>query len=491
MKFSRFLSATLGATLSPAQRVWVRVALDGCSPKSLAGPDRGLCAQLFGPIEHVPAAARDVLALLKGARAGGSWLSSLYLLFAALTVDLGSLAPGERAFGIAVGPDIRLARQILRYASGAARSCPSIAPLVALASRDSLLLRRPDGREVSIEVLPATQGGRATRGRSLVAAVLDESSFFRDAETGVVNDAEIFRSVSPRVLTGGRTIVLSTAWLQSGLLWQLIQENHGRPETCLAAIAPTALMRPDAPKLARVIAAERVRDPDNAAREFDCQPFGGAADAFFDGPSIAAAATAPALEATGSWHAAGCDFGFRTDSSTIAIVRRRGEHYELVDWLELRPTRGAPLKPSEVCEQFATIAKRHSVTALAADSHYVESVREHLGSHSLDLEEPPGGQDAKAESYVALRALLHEGRLHLPERATRMLAQLRAVVARPLPGGGLSVSSPRSRVGGHGDLASALVLAVWSAGRFSVNSGIYVPPWSLEHGFRYAGARGF
>jgi hypothetical protein len=45
-------------------------------------------------------------------------------------------------------------------------------------------------------------------------------------------------------------------------------------------------------------------------------------------------------------------------------------------------------------------------------------------------------------------------------RHDRLLRQLREVTVRPLTGGGMSVSSPRSP-GGHGDLVSALVLALW------------------------------
>ena len=72
----------------------------------------------------------------------------------------------------------------------------------------------------TLEALPATRGGSALRGRSLVGAVLDEAAFFRDEDYSV-NDAEIYRAVAPRILPEGQTIIASTPWAEGvGLLQQ-------------------------------------------------------------------------------------------------------------------------------------------------------------------------------------------------------------------------------------------------------------------------------
>ena len=60
---------------------------------------------------------------------------------------------------------------------------PSLARMVAAETADSVTIERPDGRRVVIECLPATRGGSAVRGRSLVGAVLDESAFFLGTRT--------------------------------------------------------------------------------------------------------------------------------------------------------------------------------------------------------------------------------------------------------------------------------------------------------------------
>ena len=44
----------------------------------------------------------------------------------------------------------------------------------------------------------------------------------------------------------------------------------------------------------------------------------------------------------------------------------------------------------------------------------------------------------------------------------RALTQLKAVRSKPLPGGGIAITSP-VRAGAHGDVASAIVGALWAS----------------------------
>ncbi|HYQ28762.1 MAG TPA: hypothetical protein VER04_16130, partial [Polyangiaceae bacterium] len=228
--FEHFLRSVLkverAVTLTAAQWVMVRVCFDGIDPVDLSEADQAIALELFGPVERVPPEARHVLALLKGARVGGTWLCSLCVLYLSLICDLNGLAPGEVGFGIICCPDMRLAGQAFRYVAGAIDTTPSIAALVVSKQSDSVTLRRPDGHLITIECLPASRGGAATRGRTLFAALLDELSFFRDADSGQVNDTEVYRSVVVRVLPGGKVLAVSTAWLESGLLFELVQKNH-------------------------------------------------------------------------------------------------------------------------------------------------------------------------------------------------------------------------------------------------------------------------
>src|SRR5690606_31565408 len=77
----------------------------------------------------------------------------------------------------------------------------------------------------------------------------------------------------------------------------------------------------------------------------------------------------------------------------------------------------------------------------------------------ITLLSAPAGNAGKLESYLALRQLINQQQLALPANETKLVQQLREVSCRPLPGGGLQISSPRKS--GHGDGLSALVLAAW------------------------------
>jgi hypothetical protein len=463
--FVAFVESVLRVKLTAAQRVLCSVAYDGREPGDLEGEERDLARRLFGDVDRIPPEARHVFAAVCGARGGKSYvLCALRLLYLALTVPLASLAPGELAAALIVAPDVRLARQTVRYVLGAAKGCKAIASRMVSESADGCVIKREGGRSVSIECLPATRGGSAVRGRSLVGAVLDEACFFRD-ESYTINDAEVFKAVSPRIMPGGQLVVSSTPWAESGLVFELFRANHGDPHTCLAAHAPTTLLRDDARTLS-MVERERERDSDNAAREFDAQFMTAGSGLFFDSAAIDRAIdptlSLPLEPTPGTLVLCAADFGFRSDSSALVVVYDRGSDLVVADVVERRPQRGAPLQPGEVVRDFAEVVKRHGAEAVRADGHYRQAIDEHLQTHRLAFWPCPEGANGKTETYTRARALLHDGKVRLPNHQ-RLLKQLREVIARPTPGGGLSISSPRWRTGGHGDLVSALVIALHGA----------------------------
>lgn len=454
----------LGVRLTRAQRVVAAVAFDRLEPRDLPKGDCAVAAALFGDVAAVPEAARAVFVAVCGARGGKSYVfAALYALWRALVADLASLAPGEVASATIVAPDLRLGRQTLRYAHGAAKRRPELAQLIESEGADGFTLRRPDGRAVAIEVLPATRGGSALRGRSLVCAVLDESAFFRD-ESAVVNDAEVFRAVAPRVIPGGLVVVVSTPWAEAGLLYELHAANFAHPVTALVAHAPTTLLRDDA-RTASMVARERDRDPENAAREFDAEFMSAGAGLFFPAASISAALVPDLLPANaaprGATVGVGADVALVRDSSAIVAVHQVDGVFTVGELVELRPAKGAPLKLSAVIREFCEFTGRHGASRFLADQHALEPAREHT-TEDVSIVTAPAGMAGKETTYVAAKKALLEGRVRIPAQYRRLAEQLRDVVARATPGGGLTISSPR-RSGAHGDLVSAWVLAMHAA----------------------------
>jgi hypothetical protein len=454
----------LGVELRPGQRVLCAVAFDGISPASLSAEDREIAARIFGPhVDTVSAKHRAVVAAVCGARAGKSYLlGALRLLHLALTVPIDRLAPGEVAVALVVAPDIRLAKQTIRYVKGAVRSHPQLARQLLGETEDTITLARPGGRKVSVECLPATRGGASLRGRSLVGVILDEAAFFRD-ESYQVNDAELYRAIAPRVLPGGQLVIASTPWAKTGLLWQLYHDNWDGPVTCLAAHAATLLLR-DEPHIVEQIERETARDPENARREFGAEFMTAGAGAFFDASAIDQSTVPMVLgrkPGPGATVTAGCDLGFVSDSSALVIVHRYGHVYEVAELLEMKPGKDEPLRPSEVIEAFARIARKHGAIGIMSDVHYREAVRESLRSADLVLYPAPEGSTGKIAVYTKAKALFAEGRVRIPDHP-KLLRQLREISGKATSGGSLSITSPRGP-GGHGDIVSALVLALYQA----------------------------
>lgn len=443
-----------GVTLTPGQREVAGVFYDGAAPTDVA---------IWGAevvVAGVRPRARVVCAVV-GARGGKTYaLIALRALHGAMTRDLSSMARGQEALALVVAPDPRMRAEVLRYAEGHAEK---IWPILS-SNADGFRIERPDGRVVSVEAVVATRGGTALRGRSLTDAFFDECAFFRDQDY-VVNDEELFRAASPRVLPGGQIIVASTPWAKKGLLWSFYRDGWGRTDAvALVARAPTLALH-DAPWVRAIVEDERRRNPDNAAREYDAIfPESDAAQMF--GEELVLRCTDEGRETRlplpGETVTAGADFGFERDSSALAVVHDAGGGMlHVAELMELKPEPGEPLKPSKVCRSFAAVAVRHGVGEIMADQHYRQAIAEYIEGAGLTFLDAPTGKDI-ATSYVRLRSLMQEGRIRLPDNA-RLRAQLINVQARPLAGGAMSIVSPRVAGGGHGDLVSALVCAVWRA----------------------------
>jgi hypothetical protein len=474
-----FLRDVYGLDVTKGQTAFVRVAIDRVAIEDLEDEaERAAAEAMFGDLSEAPAGAWRTVVAAMGRDAGKTELGAGIALFKLLSVDVSRCGAGDIPRGIVVAPDLDTAKLTIERATARVQESPDLAELlVGEPSTYGLTLRRTDGRLVRFEVRAASRGGRSIRGRSIAVLVLDEAALFF-GENYAVNDAEIVRAARPRLLRGGVVLMLSTPFAEDGLFFRLHSENREQAKTAIVASAPTLLMRDNDPELAELIEIERAEDPDNCAREFDAAFIAGGSSLFFD-PEALAEAVRGFEPSRFTERAAGADVGLIRDSSTMAIAGRaylpahRVEEdgvthlvppsfkLALLDLEELRPQRGAPLKLSGVIAAFARVLARHRLSAFVADGHAREPAREYTTPRGLTIYAAPEGRDGKWATYSLLRKLISEGRLALPKNA-RLMAQLRAVRSEPMPGGGFKITSPRRTGQGHGDLVSALVLAIWA-----------------------------
>jgi hypothetical protein len=458
--FSKFFTLK---TPTEAQTTFYNVAFDDLEPGQLTGAKRDLARSIFGAVESIPPAARRVVVMAKGRDVGGTRAAAERTVHLGTTARLERTGPDELVYVFFGGPKLRHARVGLRFARAAAQRHGLT---IIDDSSDGFTIVRHDGRKVRFECFAASRGGDNIRGVPILAAVLTEAAFYYDEASGVMNGETIFAAIFPRLLPGGQVIIESTVWAESGLLFTEFTRNFGAPVTALAALCPTGLMRDDAETQA-MIAAERERDPENAARELDVQFMPMGSGHFFDrfavGRSAVDSVPIVTLPPHGGWLiTAGYDPAYVRDAAEGAVVSSNGQRFEVIELFMRIPAKGKPLVPSEVDREFAEMVAKHGGRWIATDQHYQESVREHVAEVGIGLLNVPGGNAGKCEVFSRSRELIHVDQVRWSEGHHRLTRQVREVVGKPLPGGLISISSPRKR-GDHGDAAHALCLALWAA----------------------------
>jgi len=456
---------SIGLELTHGQRALSRVAFDGLEPADVH-EDADVVCELFGGISTIPGMARRLAVLRLGRGSGKTTLASAFALYTMLTADCSQAGPGDMPAVITIAPTKRTAQLSVSMAMSFVEQSDELRPIVLHANSEGFSLRRHDGRRVQFRALPKSRGGAAARGMSILGAIFDEAEFLPNEElaAAAVTDRELVQSITPRLMRSGRIWLISTPWPTMSLAGELFDANFGRPTTALCARAPTLVMRDYDPDWAERIESERLRDPANAAREFDCINVSSGA-AFFDAEQIQAAVFRGPLVYSGSRKTSvGTDAAFKGDSSTLVAVERQGDRLVVVRVEERRPSKDEPLAPSKVVGEFAAIAKSLDAHELVCDGHYIESIRELAATSGVQAILGPMNVRGKERVHIYVRDLLREGKLVLPDHP-KLLAQLRAVRSREQPGGGMSIASDRTAAG-HGDLVSALVQACFHDRRF-------------------------
>lgn len=466
IRFRAFAAAYLGLYYSPLMAA-IADASEGVRPSTITDEQS---VEHFGcALDELPRKRLNGVVVRAGGRGGKtSRLLAPKAIHAAFTVPLPTLSRGEHAVALIVSSELVFAHQALSFVKGYIEDSPELlACVVGEIGVEKLTLRRPhDGKIVDIRVRAAGKGGKAGRGATLVFAGFDEACFF-DSEGAAVSDEELDRATLQRLVPGAQRWMVSTPWVEGeGQLEKLMSADFGRHEHNLCVQAPTRALNPTWDPDRTIEAPLREADPDNAAREIDAKPLTGGVSTWFSKDALEASVveSLPQLGAYAphrEYFAAG-DFAFKRNSSTLAIVAKDGDALTLVSLREIRPEPGAPLKPSAVCAEFAADLKRFRIGEVACDSHEREEVNDELASFGISAVPLPEGQAGKIDQYKAARTAFHEGRAKLPKHP-RALTQLKAVKSKPLPGGGLSITSP-TKAGAHGDIASAIVGALWLAG---------------------------
>lgn len=321
-------------------------------------------------------------------------------------------------------------------------------------------------RPIKLEVFAASV--MASAGFTAICVICDEMALWRNEATGANPAEQILAFLRPTMMTQRNAHMFLSSSPFSTLDAHHKEFVTGDTARSMVRYAPTWVANP-------TISEEETHaeepDPIEWARQFQAIPMSAGSLAFFDPQAIENAIDAtlilPLGPRPGDTVTVGADFGFRSDSSALAVAHRVGDLYRVAELLELRPGVNEPLKPSLVVKTFAGVMKTHGAEYLMADGHYRQSISEHLEAEDLHYTNAPEGAKGNQEVYVRFRRLLLDGQVKLPKHE-RLISQLKQVVSMPTAGGGISIKQPRQSGGGHGDLVSALTLACFQRGGYEV-----------------------
>jgi len=384
-----------------------------------------------------------------GRRSGKTWIAALICCFIAAFVNWKSkgLQAGERAVVLLLAVDRSQAAVALKYVKAAFEQVPMLANLVERVTSDTIELSNGAAIEVH------SSSFRRLRGRTVVAAVLDECSFWRSMESASPAE-ETYSALVPAMATteGSLLIGISSPYRQAGLLFEKFKAHHGEDGDVLALKAETRQLNPTISE--KVIQRAMERDPVAGASEWLAEWRSDLQALLSDDMLDCAVDTARPLELPPMPGLQYCCFadpsGGRSDSFGIAIGHREGDLVILDVVRAVRP----PFDPAVVAAEFAALARSYGCSEITGDRYggaWVEMAFRDCGVSYKPAAEP------KSTLYLECLPQFARGTIRLPEHK-RLIAELRSLERRVGKSGRDSVDHP---VGQHDDLSNAACGLAW------------------------------
>jgi len=240
-------------------RTWFTV-LKAAFGRPLNSRERDVFASVAGP-RAVPTKRVRELWAVAGRRSGKSRIAAAIAVYLALFVKH-RLARGEVGMCLVLAGSRDQSRSVFSYVRGLLESAPALRAEIVNVSRYEIEL------ENGIVIAVHSNSFRTVRGRTLVAAIFDETAFWRD-ETSALPDVETYRAVLPSLATtDGMLIGISTPYRKLGLLYQKHRDHFGQDgDDVLVVQGRSQAFNPTLTD--SVIAAQRTADPAGAVSEWD------------------------------------------------------------------------------------------------------------------------------------------------------------------------------------------------------------------------------
>jgi hypothetical protein len=433
-------SNLLGAALGDASTyaTWLTV-LRAAYGLPLSKDDRALFETISGGREPPPAAVAECW-IIAGRRSGKSRVAAGLASYVATLVEH-HLAPGETGVILVLSATVGQARTVFRYCRGYLESARLLAREIESVTADEIRLRN------GVVIATHVNNYRSVRGRTILCAICDEISFWRD-DSSANPDKEVIRALTPALVhSGGMLVAISTPYRRLGLLWERYRQHFGQnSEDVLVVQGASTAFNPTLKQ--KMIERACADDPESSSSEWLAE-FRQDISSFLDDELITSAIRPgprelpPRYDQT--YHAFVDPSGGRSDSYTMTIGHREGERF-VADVVIGQPPK---FNPSEVTERFAQIVRAYRCTRVTGDNYGAEWVADAWRSQGLgyDRSDLPASQ-----LYQECVPLFTREEIGIPDHP-QLIRELRLLERRTSRMGKDSITHPP---GGHDDFANAL-----------------------------------
>jgi hypothetical protein len=325
--------------------------------------------------------ARDVT-LVIGRRGGKSRVLALIATYLAVFVDHSAhLSPGELGVVQVLAADRRQARVILRYIKAFLR-VPMLVRLIEGEREESVSLTNG----IVIEV--TTSSFRTVRGRTVVAALLDELAFWQ-SEDSASPDTEVIAAIRPSMSTIPESMLLlsSSPYARRGALYQSYTKHWAKeddPALCFQAATKVVNPLIDQSIIDDAFAA----DPSSAAAEYGAE-FRSDLEAFVSLDVLTSCVSPGVIERPPTGETNYVAFmdpagGSGKDSFTMAIGHKdKDSDLIVIDCIrESKP----PFSPELITASYSKDLKSYGITRVIGDKYAGMWVQEPFKKHGITYE---------------------------------------------------------------------------------------------------------
>lgn len=322
---------------------------------------------------------------------------------------------------------------------------PLLRPHVTRRTNDTISL------DSGLEIAAYPCRPAALRGLRARVVVVDELAHFRSTDN-IPTDQETLRTVRPCLsTTGGKLIVLSSPFGQSGALWELHRRSWGNEDS------PTLIWQASAPEMNALLPADYIsrmqQDDPDAFKSEVLGEFRAGVSSLFDPDTIDASIARGCRELLPEpkiSYVAGADWsGGRHDAACLSIGHESGNLF-IQDCLRVWK---APFDPLQAVSEAAALLRSYRIGRVVGDRYSAEFIVGAFRQHSIayaasDLD--------RSALYLEMLAPLNAGKIRLLDEPS-LHRELRGLCRTRMSSGRERVDHIR---GQHDDRANSLAMMI-------------------------------